>query len=88
MRSAMREKPQRGFLLNWKFTDMLWFGFESGSCCNFQVEISLLHSVVGQMGFSLCISSAKSCSMDHRVRSQEACGAASFGGPRMNSMRV
>lgn len=30
MRSAMRAKPQRGFLLNWKFSDTLCFGFESG----------------------------------------------------------
>lgn len=59
MQPSMREKSQRGFLLPWKFTDTLCFGFESGSglAARLQVEISLLLLVVGQTGFSSCMSS-------------------------------
>lgn len=59
MQPSMREKSQRGFLLPWKFTDTLCFGFELGSglAASLQVEISLLLLVVGQTGFSSCMSS-------------------------------
>lgn len=60
MQSSMREKPQRGFILNWKFTDMLFFAFESESelAVNFQAEISPLILVVGQIGLFFGMSSS------------------------------
>lgn len=60
MQPSVRESSQRGFLLPWKFTDTLCFGFESGSglAADLQVEISLLLLVVGQIGFSSYMSSS------------------------------
>lgn len=85
MQPSMREKSQRGFLLPWKFTDTLCFGFESGSglAASLQVEISLLLLVVGQTGFSSCMSSL---GPDLWVTG-EVCGPVSFAGCHSGGMR-
>lgn len=67
MQPSMRESSQRGFLLPCKLTDTLGFGLELGwgLAANLQVEISLLLLVVGQIGFSSCISSSGAWSLGH-----------------------